>query len=191
MRSAPILRATALVIAAALALHELRYLIAGRPGGEQFTTEHGYLPLVGAGAALLLGLAGAMLLRGLAFARRTGTDRGRPVSLTRCWLLATGALLALHFGQEAAELTLNGAPLTALAAHGAVLVLPLAAVAGLVVALGLRGARRVLSTAAARARRPRRGPAPVRVLPALPALRPTAPPLALNLSQRAPPVVAA
>src|SRR4051812_22429270 len=130
MRSAPILRATALVISAALALHELRYLIAGRPGGEEFTAEHGYLPLVGAGAALLLGLAGAMLLRGLALARRTGADRARPVSLTRSWLLATGALLALHFGQEAAELTLNGGPLISLTGHGAVLVLPLAALAG-------------------------------------------------------------
>src|SRR3954464_2651831 len=122
MRSAPILRATALVISAALGLHELRYLIAGRPGGEEFTAEHGYLPLVGGAAALLLGLAGAMLLRALALARRTGAERARSSSFARSWLLATGALLALHFGQEAAELTLNHAPLASLVANGAFLV---------------------------------------------------------------------
>src|SRR4051795_7600932 len=144
MRSAPILRATALVIAAALALHELRYLIAGRPSGEGFDAAHGYLPLVSVGAALLLGLAGAMLLRALAFARRTGRGAGGPASLRRTWLLASGALLALHFGQELLELTIEGAPLSALAANGALLALPLAALAGLFVALGLRGARRAL-----------------------------------------------
>ena len=101
-----------------------------------------------------------MLLRALAFARRTGADSGRPASLGRTWLLATGALLALHFGQEMVELTLNGAGLAAVTANGALVVLPLAAVAGLMVALGLRTARRALSTAAAGARRPRRGPAP-------------------------------
>ncbi len=155
MRSAPILRATALVFAFALALHEVRYLIAGRPSGEEFTAAHGYLPLLGGAAALLLGVAAAMLLRALAFARRTGVRAGLPPSLARTWLLATGALLALHFGQEMVELTLNGAGLGAVTANGALLVLPLAAAAGLIVALGLRTARRALCTAAARARRPR------------------------------------
>lgn len=190
MRSAPILRATALVLACALALHELRYLIAGPPAGKDFTATHGYLPLLGGAAALLLGVAAAMLLRALAFARRTGEDGGGQASLPRTWVLATGALLALHFGQEMVELTLNGVPLHAAASHGALLVLPLATLGGLVVALGLRGARRALSTAAARARRPRRGPAPAPRVLALPALRPPAPPLALHLSQRAPPAAA-
>jgi hypothetical protein len=188
MRSAPILRAAALVLAGALALHELRYLIAGRPSGEEFASAHGYLLLLGLGAALLLGVAAAMLLRALAHARRTGADGSPPASLSRTWPLATGALLALHFGQETVELTLNGAPLGALAANGALLVLPLAAVAGLVVALALRGARQALSSAAAGARRSWRGPAPPPLAPALPALRPAAPPLASHLSQRAPPL---
>jgi hypothetical protein len=190
MRSAPILRATALVLAAALALHELRYLIAGGPTGDGFDAAHGYLPLVGGGTALLLGVAGAMLLRALAAARRTGDSGQGPASLRRTWLLATGALLALHFGQELVELTLEGAPLSALAAHGALLVLPLAALAGLFVALGLRGARHALATAAARARRPHRGPAPITLRRAPLALRPCGPPLALHLSGRAPPLAA-
>ena len=190
MRSAPILRATALVLAFALALHELRYLIAGRPVGENFTATHGYLPLLGGAAALMLGVAAAMLLRALAFARRTGAGSGPPASLGRTWLLATGALLALHFGQETVELTLNGVGLAAVTANGALVVLPLAAGAGLMVALGLRTARRALSTAAAGARRPRRGPAPSPRIPSLPALRPPAAPLALHLSQRAPPAAA-
>jgi hypothetical protein len=190
MRSPPILRAIALVLAAALALHELRYLIAGRPTGDGFDAAHGYLPLVGGAAALLLGVAGAMLLRALAFARRTGDGGQGPVSLRRTWLLATGALLALHFGQELVELTLEGAPLGALAAHGALLVLPLAALAGLFVALGLRGARRALATAAARGRRCHRGPAPITPRRFPPALCPYGPPLALHLSGRAPPLAA-
>jgi hypothetical protein len=190
MRSAPILRTTALVLAAALALHELRYLIAGRPSGDGFDAAHGYLPLAGGAAALLLGVAGAMLLRALAFARQTGEGGRGPVSLRRTWLLATGALLALHFGQELVELALEGAPLSALAANGALLVLPLAALAGLFVALGLRGARYALASAAAHARRPRRGPAPVALRRSLPALRPPGPPLALHLSGRAPPLAA-
>jgi hypothetical protein len=190
MRLAPILRATALVIAAALALHELRYLIAGRPAGDGFDAAHGYLPLLGGAAALLLGVAGAMLLRALAFARRTGDGARGPVSLRRTWLLATGALLALHFGQELVELTMEGALLGALAANGALLVLPLAALAGLIVALGVRGAGHALATAAARARRPRRGRAPVALHRSLPPLRPSAPPLALHLSGRAPPLAA-
>jgi hypothetical protein len=190
MRSAPILRATALVVAAALAVHELRYLIAGHPAGEGFAAAHGYFPLLGGAAALLLGVAGAMLLRALAFARCTGEDTGGPASLRRTWLLATGALVALHFGQEFVEHAIEGAPLSELAAHGALLVPPLAAVAGLLVALGLRGARRALATAAARARTPRRGPAPSVLGLPLFARRPSAAPLALHLSGRAPPLAA-
>ena len=189
MRSAP-MRATALVIAAALALHELRYLIAGHPDGDGFDAAHGYLPLLTGAAALLLGVAAAMLLRALAFARQTGAGAGRPASLRRTWVLATGTLLALHFGQELVELIVSGAPLASLAADGAPLVLPLAALGGLLVALGLCGARRALFIAAARTRRPRRGPAPARRVPPLPVLRPSAPPLALHFSQRAPPVAA-
>ena len=189
MRSAP-MRATALVIAAALALHELRYLIAGRPDGDGFDAAHGYLPLLAGAAVLLLGVAAAMLLRALAFARQIGAGARRPASLRRTWVLATGTLLALHFGQELVELIVSGAPLASLAAEGAPLVLPLAALGGLLVALGLCGARRALVSGAARARRPRRGPAPARRVPPLPVLRPSAPPLALHLSERAPPVVA-
>ena len=190
MRSAPILRATAMLFAAALALHELHYLIAGRPSDEAFAGAHGYLPLLGLGAALMLGVAAAMLLRALAFARRTGADGARPQSFARSWLLATCALLALHFGQELVELTLDGAGPAALGANGALLALPLAALAGLLVAFGLRAARQALVAAAARARRRWDGPAPAPRVLSLPALRPGAAALALHLSQRAPPLAA-
>ena len=84
------------------------------------------------------------------------TPAGRP-RWARTWLLATGALLALHFGQEMVELTLNGVgPAEPVAANGALLVLPLAALAALFVALGLRGA----APRAVHRRRPCSAPAP-------------------------------
>ncbi|MBA2421481.1 MAG: hypothetical protein H0V57_10190, partial [Thermoleophilaceae bacterium] len=66
MRSAPLLRVAALVLTAALALHELRYAVAGGPAGDAVGSGHGYLPLVGLAASILLGAAVAMLARALA-----------------------------------------------------------------------------------------------------------------------------
>lgn len=189
MRSAPVLRAAALVVAASLALHELRYLIAGRPAGDAFESGHGYLPLVGVAASILLGAAAAMLVRALARARRTGSLGERPVSFSRAWILATGSLLALHLGQELLEATLSGTGPAALVANGAVLVAPLAVVFGALVALGLRGARQALSVAA-RSAPACRPPGSAPYAPkygTLPARR-QASPLALHLSQRAPPL---
>jgi len=183
------MRAAALVLAAALALHELRYLIAGRPAGEAFESGHGYLPLVGVAASIFLGAATAMLVRALARARRTGSPGERPVSFSRAWILATGALLALHLGQELLEATLSKTGPAAIVANGALLVAPLAVVFGALVALGLRGARQALSAAArsAPASRPL-GPAPYAPKPWSPPARRQASPLALHLSQRAPPL---
>lgn len=191
MRSTPVLRAVALVLAAALVLHELRHLIAGRPPLEALGPGHAYLPLLGLGASLLLGVAAAKLVGALARARRTGHAEERPTSLARAWMLATGALLALHFGQELLEAVLSGRSAASLGA-GASLVAPLGAVLGGLVALGLRGAGRAVAAAArsAHARRRPLGPAPGAARPCVRAGRPKLGPLALNLAGRAPPRVA-
>lgn len=189
MRSAPLLRVAALVLTAALALHELRYAVAGRPAGDAVGSGHGYLPLVGLAASILLGAAVAMLARALARARRTGSPGERPFSFSRAWVLGTGALLALHLGQELLEATLSATGPGALVANGALLVAPLAVVLGALVALGLRGAREALAAAArtAPACRPL-GPAPYASKPRTVPARRQASPLALHLSQRAPPL---
>ncbi|MDQ3720751.1 MAG: hypothetical protein M3350_08240, partial [Actinomycetota bacterium] len=152
MRSTPVLRAAALVLTAALALHELRYLIAGRPAQEAFGSGHGYLPLVGVGASLLLGVAVAKLVSTLAHARRTGRADERTTTLARTWMLATGALLALHFGQELLEAAVTGRGAVSLDGGSASLVALLAALLGGLVALGLRGACRAVVAAAHTAR---------------------------------------
>src|SRR3954462_6988282 len=182
------LRATALVTVAALALHELRYLI-GYGGGtpEALASQgHGYLPIAGAGAGALLVVAVAQLAGRLV---RGGGERPAP-RLSTTWLWASAALLAIFVAQEALEgLLSTGHPegIAAVTANGGLVAIPLAAALGGMVALGLRGATRLVS-AAARRRRP--SPPRRRALVRRRCVRAAAPPagvLALHLAGRAPP----
>src|SRR3954451_669045 len=100
-RSPSMLRATALVAVAALALHELRYLI-GYGGGtpEALASQgHGYLPL----ASGLIGVLFVVALAQLAarVLRETG-ERSAP-GLRLTWAWAGIALLAIFVAQESLE----------------------------------------------------------------------------------------
>lgn len=193
MRRVPSLRAIALVLAAALALHQLRYLITGPPDHAAFPSEHGYLPLACAATSLALVAAAVMFARALLRARRTAGAGSAPSGFVRVWALATGALLGLHLGQELVESALSGSahgPL-ALLADGGLLAPALAAALGALVALGLGSAERALAQAARAGRHRRRTgcPASEPLRPAFLA-RPPAPPLARHLAGRAPPPAA-
>ncbi len=191
MLSASFLRAAALVFASALALHELRYLIGGRPTGDAFQADHGYLPLAAIAASALLLLAAIALVRAVARAHRTGRTDEQPRSDVRVWALAFGALIALHVGQEVLESALSGAGTTAMAANGAVLVVPLAALFGGLVALAARGASHALAGAARSAHfRGDRGAVPAAARPRPVRGRAPISPLALHLAERAPPLLA-
>jgi hypothetical protein len=188
---APTLRLAAVIAAAALALHELRYLIGfGDHSGEALAARgHGYLPVAGAFAALLLALATAQLLVAIGRARRSRVGERTP-RLVVAWLGLTGALLATYAGQELLEAALvhgRGSGLEALLADGGWSALPLATLLGAAASLLLRGASAAVALAAAGAPRTRSrtsGPSPVvRVAIA----RSPSSPLARKLASRAPP----
>jgi hypothetical protein len=186
------LRATSLVAVAALALHELRYLIGygGRTPEALSSQGHGYLPVAGALAGALLVVAAAQLTGRVLRARLRGEGEERAPCVRVAWLWASMALLAIFVGQESLEgLLSSGHPdgLAAVTANGGLVSIPLAAVLGLLVALGLRGASRAVAAAARSARPPLPRPRPRFQRPRSEPLRPLAGVLALNLAGRAPP----
>src|SRR4051794_18402938 len=142
-RRPSMLRATALVAVAALALHELRYLI-GYGGGtpEVLASQgHGYLPAAGALAGALLGVAAAQLTGRVLH----GQGEKAAPRLGVAWLWASVVLLTIFVGQESLEgLLSSGHPdgIAAVTANGGLVAIPLAAALGGLVALGLRGASR-------------------------------------------------
>jgi hypothetical protein len=133
-RSSALLRPVAALATGALALHELRYRLAGAsPAADG---AHAYLPGAEALVLVLLVVAGGAWLR--AMARGDARDE-RPPSFARGWLRAGAALLAVHLGQEATEaLVATGGVVGALG--GAWTAVPLALALGGLVALVLRGA---------------------------------------------------
>jgi hypothetical protein len=188
------LRAGALLTSAALALHELRYLVAYGHHSQRALAEqgHAYLGVVHALAGALLAVAAGAFLARVAHARQTGAGEATPPRFAALWLGAAAALVAIYSGQELLEgLLASGHPagLGALTAHGGFVVLPLALLLGGAVALGLRGASALVSAMARRARRsrPRSSISPV---PAAVHLQPPASVLARHLAGRAPPLLA-
>jgi hypothetical protein len=182
------LRATALVAVAALALHELRYLI-GYGGGtpEALASQgHSYLPVVSGLAGVLLALA----LAQLAARVLRGSGERNPRGFRSAWALASVALLAIFVGQESLEgLLSSGHPagVAAVTAHGGLVAVPLALALGGLVALGLRSASRLVAGAARRRLPLPSRPRLVQRRPDLRVPRPRAGVLALNLAGRAPP----
>jgi hypothetical protein len=186
----PRLRLAAVIATAALALHELRYLIGfGDHAGEALAARgHSYLPLAGGVAGLLLALACAQLLLALDRARRTSHGE-LPPGFLRLWPALTLVLLVVYGGQELIEAALSpthAAGADALLAGGGWTALPLAAALAAAAALLLRQAGRAVALAARRRWRPGRArPRPTRPWTAPP--RVTRSPLALHLAGRAPP----
>jgi hypothetical protein len=195
MRRAPsTLRATALIGAAALCLHELRFLIGygGRADAALSDQGHAYLPFAGVLLVALLALAAGRLARSWRRARLSGADEGAPPALPSAWSASSATLLAIYLTQELLEGVLStGHPegLPGLFGNGGWVSAPLAVALGLLVALLLRGARVAVAAAARRAARGRVSrPTPNARRPRPDAHAPAASVLARHLAGRAPPL---
>jgi hypothetical protein len=190
------LRAVALMVAAALGLHELRYLIGygGDTGSALAAQGHGYLSFAGLPVAVLLGAAAVGLLRAMVRAHRIGVAARDEMPFGVLWLSVALCLALIYCSQEFLEgLLAHGHPsgvVAGLLAQGGWTAFPLALVIGLGVALLLRGADAAIAAAARRARCPRPAAGAVSPRPALPPLAPASSVLARNLAGRAPPLIA-
>ncbi len=209
----PRLRAAALMPAAVLTVHQLRYLFAfgGGTGQELEKEGHQYLSALAAPIAMSVAIVVGLFVARLASAWREGEATADPPSrgaraarrggdvrrsawrgLPRLSLTIGIALLALYSCQELLEGMLSsGHPggFDGVFGDGGWWAVPLSLACGLVIAAALRGARAAIRWAAARHRRPkplhgRPTPAPRPRRLALP--RPV--PLASAAAGRAPPL---
>jgi hypothetical protein len=181
------LRSCALLAAGALALHQLRYMLAyGHDAGHALSEQgHAYLTPVTAAVVTIVVIALATGLHRLAAGAPARPGR----RLLRLWPGATGALLAVFAAQESIEGALtprHPGGLAAVIGHGGWVAVPLAVAIGLAVALMLRGAPRAafaVTRRLARAAVPR-APLLVPVRPAPPLRRR---PVIATAAGRAPP----
>jgi hypothetical protein len=185
-----------LVPAGALAVHQLRYLLAfhGRAGSELARQGHFYLHSLAPWIALLIGVAVGGFL--WAFGRAMGGQRSVPrytLSLAALWAVCSLCLLSIYVTQEFLEgLFASGHPagLAGIFGYGGWWSIPAAVCVGLVLAAILHGARWALDEVAARqgrsplARRARRTTTPPRPRDVL---VPRLAPLAEGWSGRGPP----
>jgi hypothetical protein len=184
------IRAAALISVGALAVHDLRYLIAYRGGAahELSVTGHGYLK----GATPLV--VGVLVLALANFAVRLllGSAEPKLPSLQRMWTFFSGLLVTIYFCQEWIEgMVARGHPggVTGVLGQGGWVALPLACAIGLLIALALRGAERAMALAAAPRRRPMLRPRPVVALVATSVWRPSVGgALSRRLAPRGPPL---
>jgi hypothetical protein len=186
-------RTAALLCAGALAVHELRYLLAfGADSGTALARSgHAYLGVLHPLVALVVGAVLAQLMR---MGARGGHAGARPeTTFARAWAMASAALMVIYSVMELAEGELSAghaAGLAAVAGHGGLLAVPISVAIGAVVALFLREA----PGAAGRAH-PDVAPRFIIVTPARDVPAPAAPAhprmvlLARHLAGRAPPVV--
>jgi hypothetical protein len=180
------LRAGVLVLAGALAVHELRYLIAGR---HEDGHVHAYMPWLVAGAAALLGLAVAEFAARLALRIRRRGATQVPAGLR--WLTASVLLTAIFALQEVTERFIAHGRFDladSLVVHGGWVALPLCFVIGAVIAVLLRGARALLTRAWGRTRARRAVVADATLRRPTPRA-PRVAVIARNLAGRAPPRV--
>ncbi len=193
----PRLRAAALMPAAVLTVHQLRFLLAfGGGSGQELEKEgHQYLSALAAPIAMSVAIVAGLFLARLASAWRDGAEERAPRrGFLRLALLVGAALLAIYSCQELLEGMLSsGHPggFEGVFGDGGWWAVPLSLAFGLVIAAALRGARAAIRWAAARHRRPtishgRPTPAPRPRRLALP--RPV--PLAGAAAGRAPPLAA-
>jgi hypothetical protein len=148
------LRRTALLIAGAFAVHQLRFVVSyGHDAGRVLDEAgHEYLPFAGAAAAVLLLLATALFGRSLVHAWRGRIPEPRAVVFRRLWVENAIALVAIYVTQEGLEGAL--APGHPIWAHGGWTVVPLAIVVGGAAALLVVGAEMALAEVARRAAHP-------------------------------------
>jgi hypothetical protein len=172
----PRLRAAALMPAAVLTVHQMRFLLAfGGSSGEELDKEgHQYLsalaPPIAMSVAIVVGLFFARLAKAWRLGEAEGGDTASASRSARGagWLARGGflrlalligaALLALYSGQELLEGMLsNGHPegFNGVFGDGGWWAVPLSFVCGTVIATALRGARAAIRWAASRHRAPR------------------------------------
>jgi hypothetical protein len=192
MRSLPVrIRAAALISVGALAVHDLRFVLAYRGGTakELSVTGHGYLGDVTPLAMGVLALAIA------AFAWRLLHPHGeetRLPSTRRMWAFLSGVLIAIYASQEWIEGQLSAghaAGLAGIFGSGGWLAVPLALIVALVIALLLRGAETAIALAGRSRGRSWLRPRPLVTLSAPSVWRPVpGDALAYSLAPRGPPL---
>lgn len=162
------IRAAALMPAAVLTVHQLRFQLAfgGQADSRLASEGHQYLGLLAPVAAMLLAIGIGLFLATLSRAWRRGMndgEHGAPVStFPRIWLFAAVSLLAIYCGQELLEgfLTSHPGGIAGVFGEGGLWAIPLSAVLGGVVTCGLRFAEIAVRWVARRRARsgPRRTP---------------------------------
>lgn len=149
-----------LMPAAALLVHQLRFMLAfgGGAGRELQRQGHAYLHSITPWVVLLIAAAVGWFLRALSRAwSGEGSLRRYTLSLLGLWLACTACLLAIYVSQELLEGALaTGHPIgiAGVFGYGGWWAIPAAACVGLVVAALLHGARWVVCQVARRRRRP-------------------------------------
>lgn len=146
----------ALVPAAALAVHQLRFMLAfgGSAGVELARQGHSYLHSLVPWIVLLIGVACGAFLWGLG--RALGGQRSvrrYTLSLAVLWLVCSACLVAIYMTQEFLEgLFATGHPsgLVGIFGYGGWWAIPAALCVGLVLAAAFHGARWVLDEVAQR-----------------------------------------
>ena len=149
---------------AALAVHELRYLLAfgGQAGSEAAAQGHGYLDSLTPILVCLCALGFGSFAWRLASAWQSGRgDDGQMPPLWRLWLIAAAGLLAIYMGQETLEGFLaTGHPsgIAGVFGSGGWWSVPAALAVGGLLAILIRGARGAINLVAraARTRTPQR-----------------------------------
>ena len=141
-------RGVALVPAAALLVHQLRYVLAYGGGADQALSEqgHAYLSSVTPWVVFICAAALGAFLGRLARAWRLGEaeEHSAASPLVLVWLTAAAALMALYTGQELLEgLLASGHPpgLIGVFGDGGWWAIPAALFVGGLITLALRGAR--------------------------------------------------
>ena len=189
-----LLARAALVPAAALAVHQLRFFLAFGPnaGLELARQGHSYLHSVVPWIVLLIGVAAGAFLWGLGRALRGQTSVPRyTMSLAGLWVVCSACLVAIFVAQEFLEGVFavgHPAGLAGVFGYGGWWSIPAALCVGLVLAVVFHGARWVLDEVAQRRRGASLGPV-VRLAPSRPvdALLARLSPLAEGSSGRGPP----
>jgi hypothetical protein len=175
-------RAAVLVLCGAIAVHQLRYLLAGQHADEH---SHAYM------GALLPLACGLLVMSVVEFGMRLARRRRAHDPLAAAgvrWLAIASLLLAIFAVQETVELLVAHGRVDlvdSLAVHGGWLAAPLAFAVGAVIALLLRGASALLAHGSGRSVRSARAVRPGGPLP--PARVARAPVIARHLASRAPP----
>jgi hypothetical protein len=155
----PRLRAAALMPAAVLTVHQMRFLLAfGGGSGEELEKEgHQYLSALAAPIAMSAAIVVGLFFARLASAWCGGAGESAPRhGLLRLAFLIGASLLVLYSCQELLEGMLSsGHPggFTGVFGDGGWWAVPLSLACGGIIALALRGARAAIRWAAARSRR--------------------------------------